>query len=456
MHERLIRVVTVGMIAGALAGCNLLGRPSRSAIRFEGAISSPAASERSIGRALGSAAVRVAALPVVAGQPALEAAAEVDADAAEDGAFSVDVDVAEGQDVVLLVASPGDGVGVEQSLGFIELPAGSDESSAGWPVSAAALGTTVELGTIETADGDATVFLPSTDSASLYETLNASQVDLLVTAQRDNYLKAVQNEYLNQSANVIVHYSHFLRGRLDAAYNGTTAPADANIPGSYYFFIQPEIADEAPFTRPDVEAGSPVVTFVPPATVTGNFSGEYGPEQPIDLANDFAQTVDSGDYYLETFGPPAAGSWSVLVDGQTDGVYELGLASPYDNADNFMYYLPAVSVSVDGDSEQITGIEVSFYAYDPVSQSYELLTDVTDTLPLAGEFSISIRSFDDENPFEADTSIDLPAIANTELEPPVELYWEGSSSTYNLSWIDVSYSLGATYVFEMRKERWFF
>jgi hypothetical protein len=294
MHERLIRFVTVGMIAGALAGCNLLGSPSRSAIRFEGAI--------------------------------------------------------------------------------------------------AALGTTVELGTIETADGDATVFLPSTDSASLYETLNASQVDLLVTAQRDNYLKAVQNEYLNQSANVIVHYSHFLRGRLDAAYNETTTPADANIPGSYYFFLQPEIADEAPFTGSD---------------------------------------VDSGDYYLETFGPPAAGPWSVLIDGQTDGVYELGLASPYDNADNFMYNLP-------------------------VSQSYELLTDVTDTLPLAGEFSISIRSFDDENPFEADTSIDLPAIANTELEPPVELYWEGSSSTYNLSWIDVSYSLGATYVFEIRKERWFF
>lgn len=60
-------------------------------------------------------------------------------DVAEDGSFEVDVstggDVEQNPDssaaYVMLAWDPTLGVGVDQSLGFIELPAGADESTAG-------------------------------------------------------------------------------------------------------------------------------------------------------------------------------------------------------------------------------------------------------------------------------------------------------------------------------------
>ncbi len=61
---------------------------------------------------------------------------------------------------VMLAWDPTLGVGVDQSLGFIELPAGADESTAGRPLGGTAEGTTVDLGDLSQS-GDA--YLPDGD-----------------------------------------------------------------------------------------------------------------------------------------------------------------------------------------------------------------------------------------------------------------------------------------------------
>ncbi len=70
----------------------------------------------------------------------------------EEGAFALDVDtsadvaVDADRDYVMLAYDEALGVGVEQLIGFVELPAGADESSTGWPLGGTAQGTALDLG----------------------------------------------------------------------------------------------------------------------------------------------------------------------------------------------------------------------------------------------------------------------------------------------------------------------
>ena len=329
-------------------------------------------------RALSSAAVNVAALPVVGGDLEVESA-EV-ADVAEDGGFQVDVEPENDSEHVLLVNAPDEGVGVEEALGFLELPV-SGEAAAGWALSESDE-SILELGDLSGTSG---TFLADASPQDLLGVLNVDQQALLFQAQRDQYLKAVINNYLNRDFTQAFFHSNLINGTL-AATPGEFSTPEAAYDESYVVLVELRFLESSDLDFAGIAAGDPAFEVVPPTEVVLADDGlTYSPEDPLQLTNVINVTLDTdndGDtdtdgyeinFTVEGGFARDAGPWEVRVGDEKRATYDLDLINPFDADGTYLYFVPSLRIVTDGTPEQeVTGFELQWYAWDPEDGTYEL------------------------------------------------------------------------------------
>ena len=403
--------------------------PPENGVRVQGRLSGLVETAGVEGASLSSAAVNVAALPVTSQGLDVEATESTEV-SQEDGSFSVDVEPEENQEHVFLVEAPEEGVGVEQSLGFIELPVG-EESSAGWDLSDSEEAV-LNLGELSSGDG---AFLAEESSAELLEALNADQQELLFQAQRDNYLKTAKNTHLNSDTPFDIGFIHTLPNDVPIDRWPTPEEAASVIEGANItvLFANPPldlyegIRDgtipfriEAPLdvTAPDGETV--------PRTIDRNYLNFPNP-QAIDLTLPLA--------YIP-------GDWEVYLNDEKIAVYDWGVATPLNEEGQNIYFVPAWLIETDEDTGRIQTLTLRWYSFDPVTSDYVLLEVVQQELPLAGSFNVNLVSFGEDNPADAPAEpIDVVAGEPIPIEsdfyvPPAP---EGEQG---LTWIHTSYNLG--------------
>ena|GEM_PF-5148963 len=390
------------------------------------------------GSSLSSAVVTVGALPIIGGELDIEAIEETPVSG--DGSFALNVPTEPGIEHVLLVRGPEDGVGVEQEIGFIELPAGSDQSNAGWELDGATAGTTLDLGALSGTGG---TFLPETTADQLYSLLGAEQAEQLFAAYRDDILKLASNEYLNADAQLGMWTNQYFGGTLDNAINTWSAPEDAVPLDDYSFGFNLEGQGADPLTWDDFADGTNVFEIVPPVTVFESFGQTFGPDAPIRSDEYWPNGGDFGQINgLGFAGPPPDGPWIVSINGVTDSVYDVGTSNPFDEDGQFLYFIPSIFVSVGGDNV-IDGVELRMLIWDFEANDYLEITDETE-LPF--EYTLTFRAVrlpSGTGEIAGDIGDTLGELLP--LDVPEDVYWTEVDGQYQIHVITITYSLGVTF-----------
>lgn len=389
---------------------------------------------------LGSAAVTVAGLPVVAGE--LDVGAVEEAEVSDSGDFEIEVSTDPGVEHVFLVRAPEDGVGVEQGLGFIELPAGSDESSAGWDL-AGSDSPEIDLGALS---GTEDIFLADNSPQDLLDILNADQAELLFLAQRDNYLKLIQNRYLNTEDGGSFFFAHGSYTGLNSGINGWTDPEVAFPSSRYYVALRYGLDDDSFLDYEQLQGGAPEAELYPPAAVTENEDTDprvFSPSTPIVFADDF-EFFEPTWNGLDLQGPLPEGTWTLFFDGAQVGAYDFALSSPLDEDENFLYFVPSVRIETTGTPAQVDTVELRFVAWDPVSLSYGDIS-VSEELPTGGGFSFAVYY----EQYGSVESFDLPDIAESPLPVSDTIFITGDDTVKTLFLVTVFYEIGdVQYIFD--------
>lgn len=444
-------VIVLATGACAMDSDDPITGPADGSVRLRGTLSGlvrGATAPVSGGRALSSAVVNVGALPVVAGELQADPGTPVPETAVEeDGSFELDVPPAAETDHVLLVTNPDGGVGVEQSLGFIELPVGG-EASTGWDLTETDE-TVIDLGALS---GSADSFLADNSSQDLLDVLNADQIALLLQAQRDNYLKITMNEYLNPDEPFELQFDHWIS--LDGASTiGTwVEPGTLYDPGAYgYNYIiefNPEDIDDPELTMQQVQDQGISLELIPPEIISLQDGTQVGPDTPI-LPDDFGIDGTNPDLSAVSFtDAPPDGLWTLNFRGEKTAVYAFGITTPFDEDGFILYFLPVVNMTVDG-SDRLTNVELRWYYYDPATGTYERLDEATTELPIFGDWDLELDLNLQNNPAGLEEpEYMLDTVANEPIPVPDELYLGSSQTNYpEVTGIRVDYNAGGLFVF---------
>ncbi len=303
-----------------------------------------------------------------------------------EGGFTVDVDTAAAPDgasgdYVMLAYDESLGVGVEHLIGFIELPAGADESSAGWPLGGAVQGATLDLGTMSGDGGAEQSIVAASDQNELYEALGADQAAVLFQAQRDNFFLNSQNTYLNRDGPPILEFANNLNGDGNLVQDAWTGGADFETLATPSYELIVSIAEGFPDLAQQLENRTIDLAIVPPETVDGLETGTAGPGDPITVADEDQSAPDPTSLRFVLSGTPPQGVWPVSIAGEPVAAYDFALASYFNQEGRLQYYVPEVRLLV-ADNGLVETVEIRWTYYDPVQDSYEIVQDVTDTLPL--------------------------------------------------------------------------
>jgi hypothetical protein len=357
---------------------------------------------------------------------------------AEEGGFVVDVPTAAapdnaGDDYLMLAHDPALGIGVEQLIGFIELPAGANESSAGWPLGGAALGTTVDLGTMGGDSGDNQAFLAASDQNQLYDLLGADQTEVLFQAQRDNYLKVMANQYLNQDATVPMAAFYQIHGPAESFVNSWADPSDLLQELQGYYTI--EFDPDSTFSGLDELIGSGgELRLFPPDTVTQRDEKTFGPDAPIQRSD--IEESDSDNAYIGLDAPIVEGDWTLIIDADVDRVDNLKLFDVFDSDGNLVYFYPIIRINVDEATALITSFEVRWYTWNPDANAYQLL-DIVDELPLFGEWEFTYEI--------SGATISVPLVQGIPVAPPEQVYLEDPpAGEVELEFVEMRLGIGGS------------
>ena len=363
-----------------------------------------------------------------------------------EGGFSVDVDTSLADEessgnYVMLAYDELLGVGVEQLIGFIELPAGADESSAGWPLGGSAQGTTVDLGTMSGDGGEAQSIVAASDQNELYELLGADQAEVLFQAQRDNALKFRANSFLNRDSSLALpdKESQVMEATLENARNAFSSIDDAL--GTYTYSIGFDRSRDG-LAWSDFEDGSNVFVVTPPAVVTST-SGEsapidFGPDDPIrsDTYWPNGGEPDPLDINgLSFLGPPPEGLWTVELNGELDVVVDMGFANIFDPDGNFYYFVPRVKVNVDED-DRVTGFELFFSYWDGTSGSY---VDLPQDADVETEY-VYVQTVTESDGSLVDEDLAFDSGVAT---APSEFYWSEGSGQRSIDAFRIGFNAGS-------------
>ncbi len=366
----------------------------------------------------------------------------------EEGGFAIDVDtsadvVAErAGDYVMIAYDETLGVGVQQLLGFIEVPAGADESSAGWPLGGTAQGTTVDLGTMGGDGGTDRAFVAAAEQEGLYELLGADQAAILFEARRDNYLKVVANSLLNRDAELWYFGNLYITAKLNSAKDAWTPVATVTepaggAPDSYFGYFYGVNFDSDVYAWSDFEAGPNSFVLTPPADVVPqNSTDTFGPERPLgsDLFWPNGGEPDNDLINGVGFvGPPPEGIWTMEVNGELDGAYDLSFSSLFNQDDAFLYFLPSFRINTD-DTDQIQSFELRFFVWDFDQQEY---TDFPiQDVPV--DFSVSYGANTEADPDGVGELLDFVDGVAT---PSFEIYWPTSDAGNRIWDLSMGYSI---------------
>ncbi len=361
----------------------------------------------------------------------------------EEGSFALDVPTAAAPDgasgdYVMLAYDESLGVGVEQLIGFIELPAGADESSAGWPLGGTTQGTTVDLGIMGGDGGVEQSIVASSDQNELYELLGADQAAVLFQAQRDNFLKQAQNDFLNPDVPFGVLYIHTLpRENVPVnAWEDQSTLSRLDAPNVTIMFQNIErslfegIRDGSrPF---EITAPSEVTPRVDGATPTNTITFEE-----LDFPDDnpaFSLVID-----LEYI----SGIWDVYLDDQQIAAYDWGLTLPIDENGDLLAYVPALFIEANETSGRIETITLRWYAFDNASGEYRVVdVESSEDLPFAEGFSFTLRSFGVLEE-EIDLIVGEPVAVVPEFYTPTAAQSDGSNELVGAS---VGYTIGGVVI----------
>jgi hypothetical protein len=383
---------------------------------------------KNVERSLISQVASISVLLTHAGE--LDEEATVTAEVNDDGEFLVDLEPEPDAEYVILVHSDEEGVGVEQSLGFIEIPAAGDESSAGWPLGNTGDGDVLDLGNL---DGTSGVFLPDgVESDGIYDILGIERGSILLQAQRDNYLKFVQNRYLNKNPQVEIMIWSYNGGFLEEAFNRWLDPEDVIGMERYQFGVGIHFDAEEELVN-----GTHTLIIKPPDNVHEYLYGDYGPDNPIGESGEWETTMG---FLFQ--GPPPEGIWEVYFDGELDGTYDIAISNPYDSGGHYLYPIESFKFNVDENTSEILGLELRYLIWDPGVAAY-IDFDPGELGLINGEINFEFSIVGE--PDNVITRFLIPTITGVVHEFPETVYWNGPLGSLSLGGVYIGYVLGVLY-----------
>ena len=292
----------------------------------------------------------------------------------EDGTFSLDIQPGSTDaNFIVYAQDPTRGVGLQNLVGFLEIPAGSSESSANWPMGGTPNGTLLELGTLAEEDGS---LVTRANLDDLYSSLQIDLDEFIFLAGRDNSSKFVINDSLNSEADfylTFINLSNHLSGDVFTnARNQWSTETDVIGQSSDEFGFGINF-DSDTWDWNDFADGSNVFTITPPGEIWVDRAGEivFGPDQPIN-SDEFWPNggVDGGFNGQSFYRSPPDGLWTFEINGELDAVFDLSFSNPYRDETIFLYYVPLIYIATEEDSGIVREVRLKMRAYDFSRTSY--------------------------------------------------------------------------------------
>lgn len=419
-------------------------------------------------RSIAGAVSGIASIPVIAGSASVGPETEI-LPILADGTFSATLQPEADASWLLLLVNESSATLEEKASGFISLrdPSGVDLSLL--PLGNATRD--LELGSVSS---DTTGIASEFSLADKASGFSESFASLLETAYRDNVFKHAKNLYVNLDVDsgqwMMERTQCYATENIAKAMNEPMQVADWDFtPG---FNMRIDSFYPAGHSYVSLNSGSDDIEIVPPEVITLKTNTPdppfvFSPESPLLVS--VAKDLPSGNAFwfsADTMHPEADGGYILEFDGEEnldDGFWRLNLIKdgtsselavfdmqsidPFTkDADKaFIYYLPSIRVSVDA-LYRIERIDVSWYAWDPVSREYRVVTDFTAFEALIRGYNVSIVS-DSFSGFE-DVTDQLALI------PVFPQYLENPQPGGVLvDWVRVGYTIsGVVYSFTLYNE----
>lgn len=321
----------------------------------------------------------------------------VSAEIQEDGSFSISLDKT--KDWILLLTDSTAANRKDQLVSFAALgdSAGGDSMML---IPASSTVSDIDMGTLDISGDEAS----DTDSLTENEAnFSLNLTELRQIADNDNLLKTIKNIYVNYDPVTEKFYSAsvtFCWG-LDAFL----AKNQFSDPASYSFIgYQPSFnsRNDTTFPYEGVKNKDFIISIVPPAAVTDSNGNTYS---SFDNSCVLTETIWSDtSYSVGSNNPPFAfgidysydddgwiqtgaggcrfvnileGWWSIQKDGIEKAAFDLGVCSPIDPATGKpVVFLPSIKINVDS-SNIITSFDIKWYIYNPESEGYEEINDIS-------------------------------------------------------------------------------
>jgi hypothetical protein len=238
-------------------------------------------------------------------------------------------------------------------------------------------------------------------------------------------------------------------GRLETAENAWIDTQDIVEYDKWLFLISFYAGDDT-VSYSDAVSGAETITITPPADVISDIGPDvYSPSNPLVSADNdsgiWAETGDDEIGGIAFFGPPPEGAWRLEIGGETDGVYNLGTSTPFDEDQNFIYYLPSMKLNVDEATSEIESYEFRFLYWDPDAGSYQTVTDEAE-IPFDFGFKVSYEiggSGGDQGLYQWES----PGVIGEPQTTPEPVYLETVSGERVLNDLSAGYNLGVPFSF---------
>ncbi len=300
--------------------------------------------------------------------------------------------------VLVSMVPSGDKVAEAKSMQFIGMP-----SAAGNLLSLPAdvLKGNLNFGEIKGSGDEA-----SSELKADKDSLNLSDELIQEFAATSNTMKALKNYWMNTTSEgktpaEITPWFGWTSSDLATPENKFATPTDLKYEGAGFYIQVQDIGKSFGEVCPISGSGQVPLTLVPPADVTTEY-GTVGPSNPFSnkgtlsrssqytgvacstsnsdggvyIRND-KPTEEGNKYYQLGWGRITSilpkGIWELKADGTTKGSYDLSAASPLDDKNNPVVYIPAFKVTTE--NEMMTKVEAKFFMFDKAKDAFREVTD---------------------------------------------------------------------------------
>lgn len=319
--------------------------------------------------------------------------------------------------------------------------------------------------------GAVAVTSDSDDAVSELEAGDAVDIDaadLRSMAQADDVLKAVRNNYMNTAWKAEPFFLWLSDvDALSAVESDFSLPTAQEYQGAgFYVGAQTDTS----FTYEEIchatEGSRKILEFVAPSKVTlvvgqeekrvttisnaGTVSGETQGENRVCMGSTtgFYAREDAENRFMLNYGAGGAlqgdipaGIWTLNIDGEKAGSFDLASAKPFDADDKPRVFIPAIKMTKSGGN--YTGMSVKLYSW--TGSEFEAITDFTAVQRLTRDWDFTVTTISDNQEMGRDDEVVFgdDGVMSVEYSDP--------ASATDVRALSVSYVIGSsTFRFEIR------